>query len=570
MGRPIGKLERLCYERHARDLALAAAKGGHPRGFWFDEAAADRAVEFIEGFCRHFKGEWHGQPLLLEEAERFITRALFGWKRADGTRRYRRAWIEVARKNWKTTFAAAVGLYLLVADGEEGAEVYVTATKKDQAGICHKAAREMVKASPGLSRFVRVPRAELAPLTCERLGSAMKILSSDYGSQDGLSPSGDIRDEVHEWKAPELASKLDTGSGARRQPLTLEITTAGVYDPTGVGWLRHDYCVQVLEGTIEDDRQFVFIAAIDDADDWRDETCRAATKDHSHPSCVVRKANPNLGQSPKIDFINEQIDEAKQNPGKVNDVLRYHLNRWTQQAERWLNLERWKESEDPRFGEAELLGLPCMGGLDLAEKIDLCALVLAFMREEGRLDFLCRFWLPEERIKLEAKRQRKFIAEWAEAGWITPTPGEVIDHALIRREINALREQGFAIQEIGYDPHHATQIATELREEDGFMMVEVRQGTLTLSEPSKLLEAKIIGRKARATGKPGGTNPVARWMVGNATKRTDANMNIAPDKKRSKDKIDFVSAAVTALSRIVGSEHEGGPSYLETEDLLVL
>ncbi|HSN69550.1 MAG TPA: terminase TerL endonuclease subunit, partial [Thermoanaerobaculia bacterium] len=198
-----------------------------------------------------------------------------------------------------------------------------------------------------------------------------------------------------------------------------------------------------------------------------------------------------------------------------------------------------------------------------------CAFVLAFQREGGWLDFLCRFWLPEERIKLEAKRQRQFFAEWAAAGWLTATPGEVIDFGLIRREINALRDAGYAIGEIGYDPARATQLSTELREEDGFAMVEVRQGSLTLHEPSKFLEAEIVQRRARATGPPGGPNPLARWMVGNATKRMDANGGIAPDKKRSKDKIDFVSAAVTALSRIVGAEKQGR-SYLETEEPLVL
>ncbi len=548
-----GRLERLAYARHDRDLELARAPGGHPRGFVFDEAAADRAVEFIEGYCRHFKGEWAGQPLVLEESERFIVRAIFGWKRADGTRRFRRAWIEVARKNWKTTLAAAVALYLLVADGEEGGEVYTTATKKDQAAICHKAARAMVEASPELGRFVRVPKALTAPLVCPRLNSAMAILSSDFKKQDGWSPSGDIRDEVHEWQSADLASKLDSAAGARRQPLTFEITTAGVYDPESVGWQRHDYCVGILEGTIEDDLQFVFIAAMDEADDWRDLACRAAGPGHAHPSCVIRKANPNLGVSPKLDFIDGWLDRALQDPRKVNDILRYYLNRWTQQAERWLNLERWREAESVEIREAHLVGLPCVGGLDLAEKIDLCALVLAFERGEW-LDLLCRFWLPEARIEFERKRNRAFIAEWAEAGWITATPGEVIDHAYIRREINALRDAGFAIQEIGYDPHNATQIATQLGEEDGFTVVEVRQGTLTLSEPSKLFDAKIMQRRARATGSPGGPNPVMRWMVGNATKRADSNLNIAPDKKRSKDKIDGVSAAVTALSRIVSSE----------------
>ena len=557
MSRAVGRLELLGRKRHERDLALASRPDGHPRGFRFDADAGERAVQFIEGFCCHHKGEWAGRPFLLDEWQKGVVRQLFGWMRPDGTRRFRKAWIEIARKNGKTQLAAAISLYLLVADGEGGAEVYTTATTKEQALICHEAAREMVRASPKLSRFVTVPKAKQANLVCERLGSKMQILSSDYGTLDGKSPSGDIRDEVHAWTDERLAGVLDTATGARRQPLTLEITTAGTYDPNGVGWQHHKYAVDVLEGTIQDDRLFVFIAAIDDDDDWRD-------------PAVWSKANPNPA-SPKRDYLAEQVEEAKQNPAKVNDVLRLHFNRWTQQVERWLSLERWVEAEDATLTEEQLVGMECVGGLDLAEKVDLCAFVLVFPRPGGRFDLVGRFWLPEAQVELQARTGRPFLRQWAQEGWLTATPGEVIDHALIRREINDLRER-FNFTEIGFDARSATQIATQLGEEDGFTMVEVRQGTFTLSEPSKLFEATILERKVRATGRPGGPNPVLRWMVGNATKRTDANLNIAPDKKRSKDKIDGISATVTALSRVVGGPDEEKPtgSYLETEGLVVL
>ena len=533
--RTIGKLERLCYERQARDLAMAAQPGGHPKGYRYDPVEAERPIQFIENFCRHHKGEWAGRPLLLADWEKAVIRIVFGWLRPDGTRRFRKAYIEVARKNGKTEVAAALGLYLLIADGEAGAEVYTTATKKEQAAICHVAAREMIKASPALAKLINLPKAKHANLVYDGTSSKMQILAADSGTLDGLNPSGDIRDEVHAWVDEQLAGVLDTATGARRQPLTLEITTAGTYDPTGVGWGHHTYAVQVLEGTIEDDRQFAFIAAIDDGDDWRDPK-------------VWEKANPNLGISPKLDYIAEQVKEAEQRPEKLNDVLRDHFNRWTQQVDRWLSLERWVESEAPAFSEADLLGLPCIGGLDLAEKIDLCAFVLVFQRED-RLDMTCRFWLPEAQVEIQAKKNRQFLREWVQQGWLIATPGEIVDHAFIRREINQLRER-FAFSEVGFDARSATQIAAQLGEQDGLTMVDVRQGTLSLSEPSKWLEASIVERKVRATGAPGGPNPVMRWMVGNATKRTDANMGIAPDKKRSKDKIDGVSAAVTAMQRM--------------------
>jgi phage terminase large subunit-like protein len=543
-----GRLERLAYERHERDLALAAAPGGHPRGFWFDAEAGDFAVRWIEKYCKHHKGEWAGRPLQLEEWQKFCVRSLFGWKRADGTRRFRKGWIEVPRKNGKTELAAAVGMELLVADGEPGAVVYSTATMRDQARILWSAAKAMVKASPDLASAVKPFR---STLVCD--DSKFEPLSADHNTLDGLNPHGDLRDEVHAWAAHELAGVLDTATGARRQPLTLEITTAGTYDPNGVGWQHHEYAAQVVEGAFEDDRLFVFIAAIDDEDDWRDEA-------------TWIKANPNLGVSLKREYLREQVEEAERNPSKLNDVLRLHFNRWTRQVERWLSVERWKESEaKARITEDMLLGRQCVGGLDLSTKLDLTAFVLVFPADDGWLDLLCRFWLPENTMIAQAKAGRRHYEQWAKEGWITLTSGDVIDYAFIRREVNELADR-YALGELGYDPFNATQIANELTD-DGFTMIEVRQGPPSLSEACKLFEAKIVERKVRSTGKPGGPNPVLAWMVGNATKRSDANSNIAPDKKRSKDKIDGVSATVTALTRIVGRASESsGRSMYETEE----
>lgn len=564
----MGKLERLAHERHSRDLALASRPAGHPKGFVWDQAAGDRVIEFIETYCRHWKGEWAGQLIRLEEWQKWWIRVLFGWKRADGTRRFRKGWVEINRKNAKTTVAAAIALYLLIADNEPGAEVYATATAEAQAKIVLQDAIAMAEASPELSTFVEHLRSKGGTLYCAALKSKMTVLSSESRTKDGLSPHGDIRDEVHEWNDPDLAAKLDTAMGARRQPVTLEITTAGVYDSTSLGWQHHDYAVQILEGLIEDDRQFVFIASVDDDDD----PIREADDPKFGVPRSWLKANPNLGVSCKIDFVREQVEEARNRPSEINKVLRLHFGRWTAQVTRWLDVDRWKACEDAAFTEDELVGLECVGGLDLAEKVDLCAFVLVFMREGGGLDLLCRFWLPEAQVAIQGKKGRPFLRQWVDEGWLHATPGEVIDHALIRREINELRARGFKFTEIGFDARSATQVATQLGEEDGFTMVDVRQGTLTLSEPSKLFESKIVERKARATGKPGGPHPVMRWMVGNAVKRTDANMNIAPDKKRSKEKIDGVSAAVTALSRIVGVpvEEKSTGSYLDTEALVIL
>jgi phage terminase large subunit-like protein len=528
-------LERLAYERHESDLALTRQSGGHPKGFYYDESAAGHVVAWIEKYCRHHKGEWAGRPLLLEPWQKFIVGSLFGWKRADGTRRFRKAWIEIPRKNGKTELAAAIGLYLLVGDNEPGAEVYMTATKKEQALICHEASRGIVRQSPTLRRFVHVPRSKKSNLVCERLGAKLEVLASDYGSLDGLSPHGDIRDEVHAWTDHGLAAVLNTAMGARRQPLTLEITTAGTYDPDGVGWQHHDYAVQVLERAFEDERQFSFITGLDEGDDAWDARSWA-------------KANPNLGVSLKMQYVKEQAEEARHNPRLANDFLRLHCNRWTQQVKRWLNIERWNECPTEPLDLNALTTTPCFGGLDLSKTTDLTAFVLIFILPDG-LGLLPRFWIPTSKLDEERDRGERRYFDWVERGFITATPGDVVDYAFIREEVKRLGQRFRGIKDIGFDPYNATQIATELQS-DGFSMVEVRQGPPSLSEACKLFERQILARKVFCGG-----NPVMGWCVSNAVVREDANGNIAPDKARAKSKIDGVSATVTGLARYVVAPH---------------
>ena len=526
--RAIGKYESLCYQRHTRDLELAKQNGGHPRGLKFDEAAGERVIAFVEGYCKHHKGEWARKPLVLEDWQKVVLRMLFGWKRADGTRRYRKAWIEIPRKNGKTELAAALALYLLIADNEAGAEVYCTGTTRDQAKIAWSAAVAMVKQNPDLLRFLKTWR---STVTCERLGSKLEPLSSDHGTLDGLSPHGDIRDEVHAWKDEGLAAVLDTATGARRQPMTIEITTAGTYDRESVGWRHHDYAVRVLEGTFDDDRQFAFIAAIDEGDDPWDPT-------------TWSKANPNLGVSLKADYIAEQAELAKRQPSFTNEFLRLHLNRWTQQVTRWLSMDRWAACPSEPINETELEGRACWGGLDLASKLDLTAFVLVFPNSDGSLTLLPRFWLPEATVDFQLKQGRAHYSQWVRDGWLKTTPGEVVDYDFIVAEIVEL-SQRYALREIAFDPWNASGISTQLGEHHGIQMVETRQGVKTLSEPAKNLEALIVSKKIHHGG-----HPVMAWMVGNAVVRRDVNGNIAPDKEKASDKIDGVVATIMAMSRV--------------------
>jgi phage terminase large subunit-like protein len=536
-----GKYERLWRARHERDLALCAQPGGHPRGLRFDLATGQRAVQFIEGFCKHHKGEWAGKPLLLTDLQRDIFTQIFGWLRADGTRRYRTAYVEVPRKFGKSTVAGGVGLYLAVADGEQGAEVYSSATKKDQAAICWKDAAAMVKASAELKRFVKVFRGNMS---CERMGSKFEPLGADSSTLDGLNPHGNIVDELHAHKDRGVWDVLDTAMGARRQPLTLAITTAGVYDAESIGWQIHDYATKVLEGVVDDDSFFAFIAAADEPP--------ADRPDWYFTEEAQRQANPGFGVSPKADYLAKQAQKAKDQPSFYNAYLQLHLNVWTRTVTRWLPLERWNECEPPATDvraaalerEKSLEGKACFGGLDLSTKLDLSAFALVFPGTDSFIDVLARFWLPEATIEAYARKGQRHWETWVREGWLTPTPGDVIDYDFIRSEVLALSKR-FSLQELAFDPWGATQLATQLTG-DGIKMVEARQGYKTLSEPSKDLEGRIVSKKVRHAN-----NPVLRFCVSNAVVTRDPAGNIKPDKEKASDRIDGVVATVMAMSRLI-------------------
>lgn len=549
MDRNPGKFEKLWRARHERDLELCAGPGGHPRGLWFDEAAGQRVVEFLESYCRHPKGEWAGRPFILDPLQREIIVQIFGWMSADGTRRYRTAYIEIARKWGKSTMAGGLGLYLFMADNESGAEVYSSATKKDQAAICWSDAASMVRKSPALKRNIKTTR---NALSCSRMDSKFAPLGADSTTLDGLNPHGNIIDELHAHKDRGVWDVLDTAMGARRQPLTLAITTAGKYSPEGIGWQIHDYATKVLEGTVDDDSFFAFIAAADeppkDRPDWY------FTEE------AQLQANPGLGVTPKRDYMARQAKKAVAQPSFYNTYLQLHLNVWTNTATKWLSLDHWNASEPAtdnallfmQAREEALKGRVCFGGLDLSSKLDLSAFVLLFPSPDGTVDLLCRFWLPEATIERHAQKGRKHWQTWVREGWLTETPGDVIDYDFIKAEVVALSKK-YALQEVAFDPWGATQVATQLAGGEGIKMIEVRQGYKSLSEPSKTFEADIIAKKVRHAW-----NPVLRFCVSNAVVTKDAAGNMKPDKEKATDRIDGVVAAVMALSRSIVAPAQGG------------
>jgi phage terminase large subunit-like protein len=395
------KWVKLFCRRHAQDLKTA-----HRRGLRFDEDAACDVLRFFD-FLHHSKGEWAGRQFVLAPWEQAYLWVLFGWKRKNGNRRFRTSYLEVARKNGKSTLAAGVALYLLDADGEDGAEVYSAATKRDQAKIVHGEAARMVRSSAPLKKYLTVHRDTIHALDTN---SKFEPLSSDFNSLDGLNIHGAIVDEVHAHKTRDLWDILETATGARRQPLMFAITTAGVSRESVCREL-HDYTEKILEGSLKDDSFCGIIYTLDEGDDWTDER-------------VWIKANPNLKESVKLDDLKDKARKAKEAPSALNAFLRLHMNMWTQGETRWIDPDVWNACNG-RTDIEFLKNEPCYGGLDLSSTTDITAFVLKFPNTG---DVLPWFWIPEDEMEKRERRDRVPFSSWVRMGFVEATPGNVIDY----------------------------------------------------------------------------------------------------------------------------------------------
>lgn len=494
--------------------------------YHYDSDAAERAVAFFAECLTHTTGEWRGQPFVLSAWQAEIVRAIFGWKRPDGTRRYRTVFIEVPRKAGKTTLAAGLALYALYCDGEPGAQVINAAADREQAALCFDAAKQMVEAEPELaSRSDVFKRAIVCPVA----GSSYKVISSEAYSKHGLNASYIGADELHAWPGRELWDVLTTSTGARRQPLTVVTTTAG-YDRQSLCYELYDHACKVRDGIVQDDSFLPVIFEAGPDDDWKDPATWA-------------KAHPGLGVSVKLDYFEQECAKAQAMPAYENTFRRLLLNQWTEQDSRWLSMDAWDACESPL---PDLTGAECFGGLDLASTTDITALVLAFPHG-SKVHLLPFFWVPEERIRDRVRRDRVPYDVWAKQGRVTLTRGSVTDYDQIREDINRLAEQ-YRIRDIAFDRWNASQLSTQLAG-DGFTLTPFGQGFASMSGPTKELERRVIGRELNHGG-----HPVLRWMASNVTVETDAAGNLKPSKAKSTERIDGIVASVMALGRLMVAE----------------
>jgi phage terminase large subunit-like protein len=542
---------RAACRRHIEDLV-----GGPKRGLRWSPDEAEAAFEFYRALP-HTKGsKWAGKGFELEPWQKFIVGSVLGWKRADGTRRFRYGWIEIARKNGKTTLLAPLGLFLMVCDGEPGAEVYPVATKKDQARLLYQVARRMVLRSPHLQEIVTPYRDSLV---VESTFSKMEPLGADADTLDGLDPHAVLADEVHKWKSRDLYDVMDTATGARTQPLFLAITTAGRVGTETVYGQEHEFCRQMLEGKIpNDDAVFAYVATLDDGDDWQDPANFA-------------KANPNLGVSVQTAEILAQVKKAKAQPAAAAAVKRLRLNIRTGAADAWIGYELWDRCR-AEVDWSDFAGAPCTAGLDLASTTDTACLALCFPLGpggkppggEGRPEgFLFRwwFWIPEEGERHLQKRLRDLLRPWADAPekWVELTPGEVTDTDRIEARVKELAA-AYDLRKLAYDPWNAQSVANHLQEE-GIPIEQFPQRMKYFAAACKEFEGGVIGKRVRHDG-----NPVARWMVDNTVVVTDGAGNMMPARKKSLNKIDGTVAALMAMANAVAIEGSG-TSYYDRHEL---
>ncbi|KKM21806.1 hypothetical protein LCGC14_1631730 [marine sediment metagenome] len=512
----------------------------------FDKAAAAETVKFIQGL-RHFIGEWSGEPFtLLDWQRRGVVEPLFGRLNADGFRRHRWAYIEVPKKNGKSHLAAAIALYLLCADSELGAEIYGAGYDRDQAAIIFRIAKQMVLASEELSDIL-VIHDSAKRIVDRETGSFYEAVSRETLGAHGYNPHAVIFDELHTQRNRELWDTLTMGMGARRQPLVFAITTAGAEGESPLCKELHNYSRRVLAGTIKDPTWFAYIRGAPKEADWTDRK-------------VWKAANPSFGVTISEDFLREQCDKAKRMPSFENAFRRFHLNQWLQQATRWMPLREW-DACGGAVDVSALAGRECFGGLDLASSIDIAAFVLVFAGDP--IAVLPFFWIPEDTIAERSRKDGVPYDVWARMGLVEPTPGNFIDHRVIRQRIVEIGQQ-YPIRSIAFDPFNAAKLTVELAEEDGFDMIQFRQGFLSMSPPTKEIMRLVLGRRIRHGG-----NPVLRWMADNCVARTDPAANIKLDREKSADKIDGMVALVMALDLLTRLEKEGQSVYEDREVLVI-
>ena len=512
------KRVRKIYQRLAYDM-------DNPGKYRFDEAKANRPIEFIERFCKHSKGEWAGQPVRLELFQKAFISALFGFVDSEtGLRKYREAFFMVARKNGKSTMLAGIALYMMLADGEAGAEIYSVATKKDQAKIIFDEVCHMVSQSPYLRKHIKKRKTDLY---FSAAMSKMQALGKNSDTLDGLNSSCVIIDELHGIKDRNLYEVMRQSQSARRQPLLVMITTAGtvrecIFDDT------YEYACKVVDGVINDPTFLPIIYELDAKAEWTD------------PAAWF-KANPGLGRIKKLEDLVAKVERAKQSPKDLSGVLCKDFNVRETRYNAWLDFDSINNEET--FSLEDFRGAYAIGGADLSLTTDLtCATVLMMHPETHKRYIHQMYWLPEENFTQRVEQEKIPYDKWLEAGLVRLCKGNTINYSDVTAWfLEIVKEHGITPLWVYYDSYSARYFVDEM-ESYGFNMVRCIQGARTLSLPMQHLGADLQAKKVVYNN-----SPILKWCLTNTGIQEDRNGNIVPVKNsNAKRRIDGTASLLDA------------------------
>lgn len=534
-----------------------AKASAHP-GAWFDYAKAEKVVELWPTWFSLTEDRFAGVPFHLRlDWQAIIVRLLVGWKapvevldpltgepKLEHVRLFKRLMLWIPRKNGKSEFLAALALLFFAIEGARQGQGFCFARDEKQAAVVLRKMKAMIAENSALKADSQT---HTKTIYLKPTASLFELLSGAEEGKHGKSPTVIVGDEMHEWRSRTVEETLRQGTGARLQAIELYASTAGrKTNATGVAlW---DESLAILDGRIDDPTTLVVLFAADAEDDWRDEA-------------AWRRANPSLGLSPTLDFLRREAAKAVDNPRAEATFRCYHLNQWVDGTARWLNLKKWDACAASKTAWAAypetLRGRLCFGALDVSSTRDITARLLVFPPtiDDPKWRVVCKFWVPEDTLAERVKNDRLPYDRWKAAGALDTTPGDYVDQNFVKRQI--LEDFGnYDVQLFGYDPWSAQKLVTDLQLEgvDQERLIEMRQGILTLGEPSKHFERLVY-----AGNLDHGGHPVLRWMAGNVVVRFDENLNYMPAKKRSGEKIDGIVAGVMA----VGLAHltEAPPDY---------
>jgi len=550
---PACDLHKRACARFLRDLEDGAA-----RGFFFDAVAARHIATWFAVFCKRPLFDW----------QLFTVVNLFGWRLPSGLRRFKECWLWVARQNGKSSLSAGIGLFALLADGEDRQQVYSAATTKDQAEIIFRDAKRIVATNPELAAALKSFRYSLVE---EISDSAFQPLASEIASLDGLRPGALLCDEVHEWDnaagGREQWAKLTSGQVSRQHPLTIAISTAGGAQ-RGFGWEKYGVVKKILHGVVTAEDIFCCVWELDPEDDYRDES-------------LWIKANPALGSSLTIEALRKQFNETVSDPSSLSGFLRYQCNRWVAFAKTTATFSIAKVDAArgcphmPKATPRELYswflehnaGVPSFGGYDYGEVNDLAAFVLLYPKvrnEKGEglpvKVLLAEFWMPEAHVQQRQKEWGVPVEQWIRDGWIRACPGDMNDPRQLRNDIlefTQLRQEPsgfpiFNIRSIGYDPWHSRPFMGVLAEDTSIECAEVKQQPGILTPIAVAFKSAVLSGALWTLG-----NPVVQWMLSNVIlERSGKYDAIVPEKPDKFSKIDAVQAAMCAWQRMENAPEE--------------